>query len=85
MMNDKYDDYLIKIIDRLSKIETNLEHYNGSLDEHIRRTNILEDKIIPVEKHIQNIEGIAKFSKSFFWLAGGMSTILGILKVFGMI
>jgi hypothetical protein len=31
--------------ERLARIETHLEHYNGLLSEHIRRTNILEDQM----------------------------------------
>lgn len=56
---------------RLERIETKIDHITDkivslditsakqqtSLDEHIRRTNLLEEEIRPIKKHVDRVNG----------------------------
>jgi predicted metallo-beta-lactamase superfamily hydrolase len=66
------DQKLDKIIDSISEINVTLGKQSVILDEHIRRTNILEEKIEPVEKHVHRVEGAFKL----FSLMGVLLAIL---------
>ena len=50
-----------KIDDRLGSIDRTLAANTVSLVEHVRRTNILESKLEPIETHVAMIQGIVKF------------------------
>ena len=47
--------------DKLSDIDKTLVRNTVSLEDHVRRTNLLEEKLAPVEKHVAMIQGVAKF------------------------
>lgn len=64
---DKLDDKIDKIEDKMSeqsvvlgKQEITLSLNTESLQEHIRRTNILEEKVALVEHHVTRVETIGK-------------------------
>ena len=44
----------------LAMIDKTLALNTAHLDEHIRRTEILEDEIKPVKKHVEQMRGAAK-------------------------
>lgn len=50
-----------KIFDRLSSIDSTLAAQHETLKEHIRRTELLEEAIEPIKKHISMSTGIIKF------------------------
>lgn len=63
----KNNDFQIKVLERLNGIETKQAEMNVSLDEHMRRTELLESSIEtvktdlkPVQKHVSMLEGSAK-------------------------
>lgn len=63
-----YDDKLSKIESKLDKIQDNISAINStlaaqheSLKIHIKRTDLLEKKLEPVERHVIMINGILKF------------------------
>lgn len=57
---DKLDKKLDKIEDQISSINVTLAAQHVSLKEHIKRTNLLEKKLEPVEKHVYNMQGVVK-------------------------
>ena len=57
---DRIFNKIDKIDERLSNIDTTLAKQSTSLDEHIRRTNILEEEIRPIKKHIYLVEAVFK-------------------------
>lgn len=68
-------DKLDSLDERLNNIDITLAKQETSLAEHIRRTNLLEEKLEPVEKHVTMLNGVAKFI--------GLSALLaGIYSVF---
>jgi hypothetical protein len=57
------DDKLDKLNDKLSIIDTTLVKQQTILDEHVRRTNILEERFEPVEEHVNSLKSIVRFFK----------------------
>jgi hypothetical protein len=58
---DRYEEKLDKITEQISEINITLARNTVSLEEHIKRTNILENKLEPVEKHVVMVNGVIKF------------------------
>ena len=58
---DRIEIKLDEVAQRLGSIDSTLAAQQVSLDEHIRRTEILESDIKPVKKHVNMIEGAIKF------------------------
>ena len=63
-MDDKFqrlEEKLDFLGEHLAEIDKTLVRNTVSLEDHVRRTNLLETKLEPVEKHVAVIQGIAKF------------------------
>lgn len=73
--NKRIEDKLDKVVDHIASIEVTLAKQHTSLEEHIRRTNILESKVEPIEKHVNMVQGAIK-------LILILSAAAGILAVF---
>ena len=63
-----------KVVTEISEINVTLAKQAVSLEEHIRRTNLLERKLEPVEKHVAMVNGIVKFV-----MAIGLGALLKLL------
>jgi len=57
-----------KISDHLGSIDATLSAQHESLKDHIRRTEVLEETILPIKKHVDMVKG-----------AMALITLLGIL------
>ena len=80
--DNKLMDMLIKKLDtldsRLDNIDVTLAKQHVQLAEHIRRTNLIEDSMKPIEIHVAKVtSGLALAVK----LLSVASTILGIAAV----
>lgn len=64
----------------IKAIDHTLVKQQASLDEHIRRTNILEQKLEPIEKHVQMISGVLKFIGILSVIAGFIVSLMKILS-----
>lgn len=64
---------LDKIYDRLSSIDSTLSSQHEVLKEHIRRTEVLESEIKPVQRHVTMVEGAIKF-------IGLLALIVGLIE-----
>ncbi len=64
-----------KLDTRLDSIDTTLIKQSVSLDEHIRRTNLLEDEMKPVKQHVVMVEAVFK-------ILGVVSVIASIVAAF---
>lgn len=58
----------------LIKHSVHLEQYNSLLDGHIKRTTLLEDRMRPVENHVQFVSVFLKF-------IGAISTAVAIALI----
>ena len=59
----------------LTSIDKTLALQHLSLDTHIKRTNLLEQKLDPIERHVEQIRGIAK-------LLGFLVAVAGVVAAF---
>lgn len=57
--------------DKINNIDKTLVRNTASLEEHIRRTELLEGAMKPVQEHVSMMKGAAK-------LIGYVSVIVGI-------
>lgn len=69
---DEIKNNIKEINSSMREIDKTLVKQEAQLAEHIRRTNLLESKIEPVEKHIHMVNGALK-------LLGILSIVVGII------
>lgn len=62
------------IKDHMAEMNTTLAKQSIILDEHVKRTNLLEAKIEPIEKHVHMVNGALK-------LIGGLAVLASIVEV----
>ena len=74
---NKIHDKLDLIVDKIHSIDKTLERNTTSLEYHISRTNALEAKIEPLEKHAAYASGIVKFLLFISGIAALIKTIKG--------
>lgn len=78
-MSDKklelIDNKLEKINERLGSIDSTLAAQHVSLREHIRRTELLEEDVKPIKRHVSMVQGAMA-------LIGLLATIAGIIQLF---
>lgn len=70
------DDRILDKLDRIEAIQTKQEVHLGkltvSVEEHVKRTNLLEEDVRPIKKHVAMVEGALKLIA----LAGILATIV---------
>lgn len=76
--NNRTDDKLDKIQEDISDIKIIMERNTTSLEYHIKRTNILEGKVAPLEKHADMMNGALK-------LLGVCAAIAAIIEAMHMV
>lgn len=69
-------DVLSKIEDRLDSIDKTLVKQETNLEEHMRRTEIMEDKINPIEAHVHQMRGAGKLLGLLALVAGIIGTLI---------
>ncbi len=77
---DRIEEKLDKIVEHMSEMSVTLGKQSVILEEHVKRTNILEAKLAPVEKHIARVEGAMKLVGL---LGVGTALVQGIRSLFG--
>jgi hypothetical protein len=78
-------EFKIKVVERLTKIESHLDRNTASLDEHIRRTNQLEDRVEHIENHVTEVGGAIKLVRGLAWGVSVLVSALALLKAIGYI
>lgn len=76
-MEDKLD----KIVDTLGQQAITLERLTVTVEDHVRRTNLLEEDIKPVKRHVFMVEGALKLMGLIGILAAiaeGIATVMRI-------
>lgn len=73
----RLEDKLDKIDSRIDNIDITLARQSEILDIHIKRTNLLEEALKPIEKHVAMVNGALK-------LIGLMATIAAIIEAIVM-
>lgn len=70
---DKLDERMDKLDKNQSESNIILAKQEVSLSEHIKRTNLLEERLEPIEAHVQLVNGILK-------TIGGIAVIVTIIS-----
>ena len=71
---------LVDIKVTLAEQSKDIERNADDLAEHMRRTRLLEDRMTPVEGHIQRWAGVGKFISIIATIAGIAVAAFQILK-----
>jgi hypothetical protein len=69
---DKLEEKIDKIVDKVGEINTTLAAQHVTLEEHIRRTELLEGEILPIKKHVTIVNAFMKLLGLL--VAGGVVT-----------
>lgn len=59
-MNEHQEAKLDKALEHIASIDVTLAKQAIILDEHIKRTNLLEAEVKPIKKHVDMVEGAIK-------------------------
>ena len=74
----KQEDKLDYVVEQIGGINKTLEFQSKQLEEHIRRTGLIEERIQPVEDHVKFVQGLIKLS---LYVASIGGFIVGVLKL----
>lgn len=69
------------ISEHIASVDTTLALQHQSLEEHMRRSDLLERKIEPLENHVALIHGLFKLLGVLGTIAAIISTALKLFKV----
>lgn len=78
-MLERVDTKLDKLDGRLDKVDVRLAKYNTELEFHIARTNQIEDDLLPIVRHVEQIRGAVKLIAIISAAVGLAVTIYSIL------
>lgn len=79
---DKHDIIVAQLnrnSERLDMYNAHLERLTVTVEEHVRRTNLLEQELKPIKQHVQFINMLAKFAVG----AAGFILVLKNIGMFG--
>lgn len=71
---NKIEKKVDNIDERIDSIDTHMAVYNQELKDHIRRTELLEEAVKPIQDHVSKVSGALK-------LLASTGIILTIIKV----
>lgn len=72
---NKIEEKLEVVVEKIHAIDKTMERNTASLEEHVKRTNLLEEKLTPVEDHVKAVNAVLKFIGALSILAGLFLTI----------
>lgn len=76
---DKIDAKIDRIQEKISSIDVTLAGQHEQLKLHIKRTNLLEKKLEPVERHVTSVNALLKV---IMYMAAVAAIVEGIIQVF---
>lgn len=81
-----------RVADRQDDQASTLVRNTVTLEEHVRRTDLLEQKVDHVESqvgdvsaHVHRVQGMSRMARLIAVAAGTLTSILGILKYLGIL
>lgn len=77
---DKVLEKLDKIDERVDRIDVTMAKQEVVLEEHVRRTNILEDELKPIKKHVNMVNAVVKILVVVGSLVGFLATLKALLE-----
>lgn len=77
---DRIEGKIDKLSEHLSNMDVTLAAQHISLENHIRRTELLEAQVIPMKKRYDTLNGVIKGLTVLGGLAAGILAILKLYK-----
>jgi hypothetical protein len=74
------DDKLDHIIEKIGSIDKTLEFQAAQLEEHIKRTDFLEHRLVPIEDHVKFIRGLMRLAMYLASIGAAIATIIFYAK-----
>lgn len=71
-----------KLDERLDKIDVTLAAQHESLKYHIKRTDLIESSLEPINTHVKNVQGALKLIGLVAVLAGIIEGLFVVLEYF---
>jgi hypothetical protein len=79
---ERVEDKLDKVGDAISSINITLAKQAVVLEEHVKRSTMLEEQFKPIRKHVDVVHGILKLISLLGICSGLIHMILKALKVY---
>jgi hypothetical protein len=76
----RLEDKIDKIDSNISRIDVTLSSQHEVLKEHIRRSNLLEEQMKPLQAHVSGLNGIIKFIGIISAALIGIEVIYRLIK-----
>lgn len=59
---DRIESKIDTLDGRMDRVDVRLEKYNAELEHHIARTTQVENELLPIVKHVEQVRGAMKFA-----------------------
>jgi uncharacterized coiled-coil protein SlyX len=76
---DRVETKIDIVSDKINSIDSTLREQHLSLKEHMRRSDLLEAQMVPVQKHVAAVNGVLKFIGLIVPI---MALLLTVYKIF---
>lgn len=77
---DRIEHKVDGVADRTGAVEAVLIKHGIILDEHIKRTELLEEHIAPVQAALSEFKGVVRMIKVLAVMAGAAESVIAVLK-----
>ena len=77
---ERIDGKIDRMESRLDSVDVRLAKYNSELEFHIARTNQIEDQLLPIVSHVEQIRGVVKLVGIIAAFIGLIATVYGVLR-----
>jgi len=71
---------LDKLDERIDSVDKTLIKNTSSLEEHMRRTELLETDLAPIKTHVAQVSGVLKFLVAVASTTGAIQIIIKLLQ-----
>jgi len=71
-----------KILKKITAIEKTLTKQAVVLDEHVKRSTMLEQIVLPMQEKMAEFTGSVKFVKFMFTILGSLAAIVETVRLF---
>lgn len=70
------------VADEQARMNVILGQQHISLKEHVRRSNLLEAQMKPLQKHVYMVEGFFKYVGAIAVILGALATLFEVLRMY---
>lgn len=76
----RIEDKIDKVVEHIGSIDVTLGKQHVSLCEHIRRTELLEQEVEPIKKHVAMVSGVIKLVLILASVGAGIEGVISLLN-----